>query len=128
MQIKSDGTTPVDSHAGKLVVEPTHKFHVAVHFISPATIVAVFVKPGTEPAAAGLGGNLRHLNLEGFNRDLLLGKFGLGRHRLDETFGGSILEELGRHLHVILWKKVVGGSRECNEASDSDERPRFHGN
>jgi len=78
----------------------------------------------------GLRGNLRDvarafLLLERFL--LVRLDFGLGRLGLDETFDGSILKELGRHLRVVLWKKVIGGSRKRNEESDSDERPRFHG-
>jgi len=52
MLIKSDGTT-VDSHAGKLVVEPTKISDVGVHVVLSAPKVAVFVKPGTEPTTAG---------------------------------------------------------------------------
>merc|ERR1711988_1777566 len=48
MLIKSD-VTIVDSHAGKLVIEPTQESNVAVHIVHPATEVAVLVKPGTEP-------------------------------------------------------------------------------
>jgi len=50
MRIKHD-VAIVDLHAGKLVVEPTQKSRIAVNVENPATIVGMFVEPGTKPFA-----------------------------------------------------------------------------
>lgn len=47
MRIKHD-VAIVDPHAGKLVVEPTQKFRIAVNVINPATIVGMIVEFGTK--------------------------------------------------------------------------------
>jgi len=84
--------------------------------VPPVCPIAATTMCEPVPTTIGLDGSLRHVGLDG----------GLGREvesrSVENLLGRSFLSELG------LGIEVVRGSRKCNAASDSDDRPRFHGN